>query len=115
MKNTHDKRILELVGQDDKLEGGRVLSLLYSLAESLQILRGNYSELFKAMEDFEREIDVPTDMLTLDVDKYQRLNGFLIDFSRLLHNYLSSVYSLKEHTNFFRKRKYLPDRLCGFG
>jgi hypothetical protein len=99
MEKTREESLLELTRRRDESKGLKILELRYALAESLAVLKGNWAELSKAFDEFEQEISAQP----LDIYQQQLLTGFLMKTNRLFHNYLSSVYSLKEHTYVFRE------------
>jgi len=66
--------------------------MLYNLATSEYVVNRNYQELSSAISKYEKDLSI------WDVKKRPQLDAFLREFRRLMQNYLSSTYSLIEHT-----------------
>jgi hypothetical protein len=91
------KRFLALLKKREKLEGTKIYYMLYHLATSLYIVGRNYQELSSAISGYEKDLSI------WDVKNRAQLDAFLREFRRLMQNYLSSIYSLIEHTQTFRR------------
>jgi len=72
--------------------------MLHHLAFSIYILNRNYLELFIAIKKYKRNLSI------WDLRNRPQLDKFMREFSRLLHNYILSTYSLVEHTQNLRKK-----------
>jgi len=97
MSSNNGKRFIELLEKREKLEGTRIFGILLNLATSQYAVNRNYQELSKAIGFYESNLSI------WDVNKRSQLDAFLREFLRLLQNYLSSIYSLIEHTRIFCK------------
>jgi hypothetical protein len=97
MSANEGKRFIDLLQKREMLKGAKVFGMLLSLATSQYAVKRNYHELSTALDKYEGNLDIWA------VEKRALLNAFLKEFSRLLHNYLSSIYSLIQHTQQFRK------------
>jgi len=92
----NNKKIVELYEKREKLEGTRVLRMQQNLADSLYAVDRNRQELLKMVGVYERNF-----LSLWDVANRPKLAKFLRELKRLLHNYLSSIFSLIEHTRAF--------------
>jgi len=90
------ERFLELLKKREKLEGTRIFNTLIHLATSQYGVNRNYQELFVAISRYEQSLSIWA------VNKRPQLDAFLRELSRLLQNYLSSIYSLVQHTMIVR-------------
>ncbi len=91
------KKWLELVKKLDKLEGNEILQKIKHLSISQYTLNKNFDDVVKIIHSYE------TDLSIWSVENRGKLDAFQIEFLRLLHNYISSAYSLREHTRIFKK------------
>ena len=96
MGDNKGKRIIELIKKREKLEGTRIFRMLSHLAASLYAVNRNYQELSTAIDKYEG------DLTMWDIKKRPQFDAFLRELLRLLQNYLSSVYSLIQHTSILR-------------
>jgi hypothetical protein len=80
-----------LVQKREQLEGTRIFGMLLNLDTSHYAVSKNYQELSSAFAFYEGNLEI------WDVKKRQKLDFFLRELSRLLHNYLSSTFSLIRH------------------
>ena len=96
------KRFIALLNKREKLVGTRIFYMLYNLAVSEYIVNRNYQELSSAMGKYEKNLSI------WDVKKRPQLDAFLREFRRLMHNYLSSTYSLIQHTIICRRELNRP-------
>jgi len=97
MSSNRGKKFIELLNRRDKLEGTKIVGMLVRLDSSLYTVKRNYQDLSDAINRYE------SDMSIWYLKNRPKLDAFLREFSRLLHNYLSSNYSLIEHTQMTRK------------
>jgi hypothetical protein len=97
MSIENGKRFIELVKKREQLEGTRIMGLLLNLATSQHTVNRNYEELSKAMAWYEGNLSI------WDIAHRHKLDAFMKEFKRLSQNYLSSTYSLIEHTRIFCK------------
>jgi len=97
MSSNRGKKFIELLNRRDKLEGTKIVGMLVRLDSSLYTVKRNYQDLSDAINRYE------SDMSIWYLKNRPKLDAFLREFSRLLHNYLSSNYSLIEHTQMARK------------
>jgi len=91
------QRFFELLKKRESLEGMKIFRMLLNLATSQYAVNRNYHELSSAIAKYE------VDLKIWDVKNRALLNAFLRELSRLLQNYLSSIYSLIEHNREFCK------------
>lgn len=68
------------------------------LGDAQYILNANYKAVLKAINIYEQDNTIAY------VDNRSKLNWLLREFLRVFHNYLSSVFTLIEHTYVFRKK-----------
>ena len=97
MSKNRGKRFIELLNKREKLEGTKIFGILDRLGISLYTEKRNYQDLSSAISKYESDISI------WYLKNRPKLDAFLREFSRLLHNYLSSIYSLIEHTQMVRK------------
>ena len=90
------KRWLELVNKLESLEGNKILGKLKHLSISQYTFNRNFSELINLIRIYEKDLSI------WSIENRQKLDALQREFLRLLHNYLSSVYSLIQHTYVFR-------------
>lgn len=86
-------------------EGSKILARNHALAASYRVFRGNHREL----RGFLDHIAAPTVDAHMWAERHRyRLDYAFDEVARLLHNYVSAVFSLVEATRRFR-RKYYAD------
>lgn len=90
-------RWIELAEKREQLEGTKIIMLIEHLATSHYILNLNYHELRGLIDSYE------SDRKIWNVENRPKLEALQREFLRLLHNFLSSIFSLVEHTYAFRK------------
>jgi hypothetical protein len=89
------KQIVALMNKREKLKGTKIFNDLQNLATSQYFVMRNYQELITQIMPYEQDISI------WDVTKRDKLNAFLRELSRLIHNYLSSTFSLISHSSNF--------------
>jgi hypothetical protein len=89
------ERFVKLQEELQASEGWKWHVRIGNLATSLTIFRRNTVELMGKIQWFERMEESST---LLDLKNRQELYSFFAEVNRLHHNFLCSVYSLKEHT-----------------
>lgn len=97
-KDELSKKFLELRTQIQNTEGCKLLGIKQNLNNSLYIFTKNHEELNETIQMFYSD--------QLDewaIIKRKNYNDFLLEFQRYLHNFLSSVFSLVEHSTVFKK------------
>lgn len=92
MSIDNGKRFIELLEKREKLIGTRIFNTLIHLATSHYGVNRNYQELSLAISRYEKSLSIWA------VKDRPQLDAFLRELSRLLQNYLSSIYSLVQHT-----------------
>ena len=114
------KKFIELLDKRQNLEGTKVVNILLNLSNSNYTVARNYQELTKIIVTYEKNLSI------WDVKNRPKLDSLMREFSRCLHNYLSSVYSLIQHTfivksnldriktceEFTKKVRILSDNSC---
>lgn len=98
MVKSNGKKFIELLDKRKALKGTQIFGFLNHLATSLYIVNRNHKELSNAILVYEKDVSI------WDVKNRVKLDAFMREFSRLLHNYLTSVYSLIQHTINLRKK-----------
>lgn len=91
------KSWIDLAEKRDQLEGTKIIRLIEHLATSQYTLNRNYHELMGLINSYE------SDWKIWAVENRPELEALQREFLRLLHNFLSSIFSLVEHTYAFRK------------
>ncbi len=88
---------VELAKQRDKLVGTEIVGKIKHLATSQYALNINHNDLLSLINSYE------ADWKIWALENRPKLEALQREFLRLLHNYLSSIFSLIEHTYAFRK------------
>lgn len=94
-RNKHD--LLELYKKREKLEGTKIIRRTRHLANSQYIVNSNYKDLTKAFKHYDHNLSLWA------IKDRLKFEAFIREFLRLLQNYLSSIYSLIQHTVVFYK------------
>lgn len=97
------KSWVELSKKRDELEGTRIISLIKHLATSQYALNRNHDELIGLINRYEHDLEIWA------IKNRPMLEALQKEFLRLLHNYLSSIFSLIEHTYAFRNDLNNPE------
>jgi hypothetical protein len=97
MSKEQIEKLRLLAEKRDTLEGSKLYKMLLNLATTHYAVNRNYEELSAAIKSYEGNIEI------WDIRNRDKLNSFLREIARLLHNYLSSTFSLIRHTS----------KLCG--
>jgi hypothetical protein len=92
------ENINELLIKLERSKGKEIINKINDLSISIFILKRNYEELIKALTYYERERSL------WDRKNRDKLDMFMKEFLRLIHNYLASIFSLIEHTQRFKKK-----------
>lgn len=90
------KKWLELVNKLESSEGNKILGGLKHLATSQYAFNRNFDELIRLIKIFEEDLSI------WSVENRNKLDALQREFLRLLHNYLSSAFSLIQHTYVFK-------------
>jgi len=93
MSKDQIQRLMELTKKRESMQGTKIHRQLMNLATTHYAVNRNYQELSIAIASYEGNIAI------WDVKKRNELQTFLREISRLLHNYLSSTFSLIRHTS----------------
>ena len=93
MSKEQIQRLRALSEKRENLHGTKLYGMLMNLATTHYAVNRNYREFSIAITNFEGNIAI------WDVKKRNELQTFLREISRLLHNYLSSTFSLIRHTS----------------
>jgi len=88
---------IELVNKLEKSEGSKILKMIRHLHISKYTLDKNFEDLIKIIYSYEIDLSI------WSVENRKKLDDFQMEFLRLLHNYISSAYSLREHTRNFNE------------
>jgi hypothetical protein len=84
-------QLFHLVEVREKLQGNKIFFALKNLGTSKYAVDKNYKELDKAIAFYEGNLEI------WNIKKRHEFNSFIVEFSRLLQNYLSSTFSLIRH------------------
>lgn len=76
----------------------KIISVLKSVEITQDMVNRNYDEMIKLIDHYEKEQNLNFDKDRKLITEYHK------ELNRLLHNYLSSTYTLIEHTRMFRKK-----------
>lgn len=87
------QRLRALSEKREGLLGTKLYRMLMNLATTHYAVNRNYQEFSIAITNYEGNIAI------WDVKRRNELHSFLREISRLLHNYLSSTFSLIRHTS----------------
>lgn len=80
----------------EKLKGAKIFNDIQNLATSQYFVIKNYQELEKQIALYEKD-----SINMWDIAKRDKFQAFLRELSRLIHNYLSSTFSLISHSSNF--------------
>src|SRR5436309_13199899 len=112
-----EQQTRELLEQRDRahkdLMGSRgylVFSQLGALRGSVLVFEGNHAQLTAALEKFR---DPAFYLPTLDREHPKRLDDFLLEVTRLLHNYVAAAISLADHTRVVANELYVRTPFLG--
>lgn len=107
MRDPRVQDLFEQVKQSEQAlrnsRGFLIFDRLGAIRASLQVFRGNHVQLLAALEQFR---DPAFYLPTLDVEHPERLDDFLLEVTRLLHNYVASAKSLLAHTHVIASELY---------
>ncbi len=91
-----DNRIEALMDKREKLKGSKIFNDIQNLATSHYFVIRNYQELERQVTLYEKD-----SINIWGVTKRDKFQAFLRELSRLIHNYLSSTFSLISHSSNF--------------
>lgn len=94
MKKSYSDLIVEM----ESLKGFRIINDIELLKGTNYTLHNNYVELKNMMEKYEQDIEIQF------LKNRPQLYFFLLEFTRLLHNYSASVKTLVDHTRNFKNK-----------
>jgi hypothetical protein len=97
------KKLIDLNRNIGNSRGKEIVRLQKNLETSYRILKENYKDLIAANELYvaDHSIEQP--------ENSQKLDNFLVDFQRLLFNYLAAFISFMNHTEIFVKEMGNPE------
>ncbi len=112
-----ERQLRELVARLDQTRnkamssrGSLLLNRMGVLWSSFLVFDGNHKQLLSALEKFQNpEFYLPT----LDVQHPERLDEFLQEVTRLLHNYVAAAISLTDHTRVIANELYARSPFLG--
>jgi hypothetical protein len=91
MSSASGKRVVELIDKLQNSEGYQIERIVVNLRISKYTVDKNFEELTKLIRDFETGVEIWAEK------NRQHFEAGLWELSRLLQNYLSSIYTLIEH------------------
>lgn len=92
------------------LDGWKIGKKIENFGTSIFIFQGNFEELMNQIELFKK----PSSLILQDVRNDDELNKVFELVTRLLHNYLSSAFTLVEHTRIFVRELYSKEEFSEF-
>lgn len=90
--------------------GHLVFDRLGALRGSFLVFEGNHQQLVSALEKFR---DPAFYLPTLDVQHREELDDFLLEVTRLLHNYVAAALTLADHTRVVANELYVLSPFLG--
>jgi hypothetical protein len=102
-----EQELFELSEQIKATEGHRIQAKIRALRSSYCVFERNYHWLVTALDYFGRR---EVFMELWREDNRTRLEGFLDEVTRLLHNFLAGAQSLVDHTRVFKNKMYKGHR-----
>jgi hypothetical protein len=96
----------ELKERLPQLPGWQVRAELLALDRSMRVFKGNAAELSRYLGEHER---VPAVLELWDVNNRDAFDRFLDEVDRLLHNFVASAASLRDHTRRLRDKLLRED------
>jgi hypothetical protein len=97
------KSFLDLINKREKLEGTKIANMQRNLAVNLYSVRRNFEDLILLLDKYEKELEL------WSVENREKYEEGIWELHRLLDNYLSSIYSLIEHSIQFCKVLKCPE------
>jgi|SRR5918998_4884966 hypothetical protein len=94
------QELFELSDQIKATEGYRIHLKIRALRSSYYVFEGNYRSLISALEHF-GHIEVFMDLWR--EDNRTKLESFIDEVTRRLHNFLAGAKTLVEHTSVFNR------------
>jgi hypothetical protein len=102
-----EQELFELDEQIKATEGHRIQAKIRGLQSSYYVFESNYRWLLRALDYFGRT-EVFMELWRLD--NRTKLERFIDEVTRLLHNFLAGAQSLVEHTRVFKNKMYKGHR-----
>ena len=97
------KDIFEEMKKFDELPHHNTLRMFVGLKTSFYVFERNFTDLISLLE-----IDDPKIALRIwNVKNRYGINALLLETTRLLHNFVASVMSLRDHSNRFRDKLFI--------
>jgi len=103
-----EQELFELSEQIKATEGHRIQAKIRALRSSYYVFESNYRWFVTALDYFGRR---EVFMELWREDNRAKLEGFLDEVTRLLHNFLAGAQSLVDHTRVFKNKMYKGHRL----
>ena len=97
------ERLGKLVEERENTEGAKIFRMMLNLATSQYAVNRNYHELVSAITSYEGNLEI------WNVKNRGMLDAFLRELSRLLHNYLSSTFTVIQHNVRLCKDLHCPE------
>ncbi len=94
---------LELERQIEASEGWKIIGKIQLLSITFHVFTGNHAQLKRLLDAYNRpEVAIPIS----SVGNKDKLDAFLREVTRNLHNYLASAVTLVEHSRTFSRELY---------
>jgi hypothetical protein len=97
------KKLDELEKRMKATEGHRLRLKIQALSNSYYVFAGNYHSLVVALDHFG---DSEKSMTLWAVDNRDKLDRFMVEVTRLFHNFLAGAKTLVDHTRAFKNEMY---------
>lgn len=88
----------EVLNEMESLKGFKITNKIKHLSRTNYIFTRNFLDLKKAIESYESNLEI------WSVENRPKLEAFMTEVIRLLHNYAVSVLTLIDHTRNFRRK-----------
>ena len=88
----------DLISEMESLKGFKIIQEIESLKATNYIFRKNFNDLIDKIKEYESDNEI------WYVENRQLLHQMHLEILRLVHNYVSSILSLIDHTRNFRKK-----------
>ncbi len=95
------KQIIALIDKREKLKGTKIFNDLQNLATTQYFVMKNHQELITQIAFYEKD-----SISIWNITERDKFQAFLRELSRLIHNYLSSTFSLISHSSNFCDHLY---------
>ena len=103
MSDDTGKQIIELIDKLNSMPEYKLLLRIKSLDASLHVFQGNFEELISLLI---KHSDVKEAVRLRGVGEKPEMRSLLYEIARLLHNFVTSVKSLIEHTRIIYREIY---------